>query len=129
MTMQMELDFSSKPAKRRRSTDPSRSGRPHHRTTILTTDNRTYAKVRNLVQGEEMSVEFCNDIISSAAGGSSVEHHSIRRVNLLRRQMNGGFMSVKVRSEQGVSIHCTLVGELKGEDDACSCFVTVKKAV
>lgn len=102
-----------------------RSGRSHHRTTILTTDNETYRRVRNLKSGEEMTIEFVNDIISSAKGGNSVVHTPIRRFRLLGRQISGNYRRVKVRSEQGVAIRCLIVGNLVGREDACSCRVNV----
>lgn len=101
--------------------------RPHHRTTILTVDGATYRKVANLKPAEELLVEFVNDIVSSARGGNSKIHHSIRRVDLLRRQLSTEFRNVKVRTEPDMAINCTLIGSIKGESDACSAKVFVRK--
>lgn len=103
--------------------------RPHHRTTTLTTDGETYERVANLREGEECRIEFCNDIVSSAKGGNSVDHHPIRRVRLLRRQIAGNFRRVKVRSTQGMALNCVITGDVIGKDDACSGHITVSRAL
>lgn len=73
-------------------------------------------------------MEYVNDIISSAKGGQSINHHPIRRSALLARQIKGGFNRVKVRSEQGLALNCIIVGDLTGEEDACSGFITVRRS-
>ena len=104
------------------------ANRPHHRTTTLTTDGATYERVANLRDGEECAVEFCNDIVSSAKGGNSVDHHPIRRVRLLRRQLSGNFRKVKVRSTQGLALNCIIVGDdILGREDACSGHIMVAR--
>lgn len=101
--------------------------RPHHRTTTLTVDAATYNRVANLKPGEETQVEFVNDIVSSAKGGNSIDHHSIRRVDLLRRQIATAFRNIKVRTEMGTTILCVITGRVKGESDKCTAFATVMK--
>lgn len=118
---QLEFDFEpNRPAKRE-----FRVGRPNHHTTILTTDERTYARVAAMTLTEEVEVEFVNDIISSAKGGSSNVHHSIRRSALLKRQMEGGWTKVKVRYTQGEEVIRYIVSRIEGADDACSARVWV----
>lgn len=101
--------------------------RPHHRTTTLTVSEAAYEKVANLRPGEETKVEFVNDIVSSARGGGSVVHHSIRRIDLLRRQLQTEFRNVKVRAEMGTEVNCLLVGWIGGESDACYGTAKVRK--
>lgn len=101
--------------------------RPHHRTTTLTVDSDTYKRVANLKPGEETEVEFVNDIVSSAHGGNSIDHHSIRRIDLLRRQISTAFRNVKVRTEMGTCVTCIIRGSLRGASDRCSARATVTK--
>ena len=119
MTTQCEFDFNSMKV--------AKANRPHHRTTIITTDNDSYEMVAKLRDGEEVNIPLVNDIISSASGGSSVIHHPIRRVRLLRRQLAGNFRRVKVRSEKDRTINCIIVGDIWGKDDSCFARVTVSK--
>lgn len=101
--------------------------RPHHRTTALTVDSATFKRLANLKPGEELEVEFVNDIVSSAKGGNSKVHHSIRRVDLLRRQIATAFRNVKVRTEMGTEIACLILGRVNGESDACTGRVNIRK--
>lgn len=105
-----------------------RVGRPHHRTTMLTTTRKEFDRVKNMADDEEVMIQFPNDIISSAKGGSSVAHHSVRRIDLIRRQINGGFTKVNVRCEQGFHIPCFIVSSVTGESDSCSGYVWVSKS-
>ena len=102
--------------------------RPHHRSTTLTTDGKTYERLVRLREGEECKIEFCNDIVSSAKGGADVDHHPIRRARLLRRQLAGNYRKVKVRNTQGVALTCMIVGDVLGKEDACSCRITVARS-
>lgn len=104
------------------------ASRPHHRTTTLTTDGESYERVVALRPGEETEVEFCNDIVSSAKGGGSVEHHPIRRVSLLKRQLAGGWRNVKVRTEKGTAVACIILENPKGKDDACAGRILVRRS-
>ena len=99
--------------------------RPHNRTTIITTDAKTFSKAKRLRIGERLTIECPNDIISSAKGGQSKVHHSIRRVSLLRRHIAGGYRRVKVRCEMGNSVPCVLTGKITGVTDASSFKVEV----
>lgn len=102
-------------------------GRPHHRTTMLTVDAKTYEAVRNLVAGENLTIAFVNDIVSSAKGGDSVIHHALRRSDLLNRQIMGGYTRCKVRTDMERSANCLIVGGLSGSADACACELTVAR--
>lgn len=104
-----------------------RGYRPHHRTTTLTTDGETYMKVSRLREGETALVEFVNDIVSSACGGSSAKHHPIRRVKLLKNQVDGNFRRVKVRTEMEGSIPCLICGNVYGKEDACAGILSIKR--
>ena len=121
MTSQLELDFTPN----KRIVRERRVNRPHHRTTTITTTRKTFETLMNIEPGVEVSVQFPNDLISSAKGGASTIHHSIRRVSLLRRQIIGGFSKVKVRCEQGVEIPCVLASDVYGADDDCVGMVKV----
>lgn len=118
---QLEFDFEPNRPTRREY----RVGRPNHHTTILTTTARTFARVAAMGLDEEVEVEFVNDIISSAKGGSDNIHHSIRRAALLKRQMEGGWTKVKVRFAQGEEVIRHIASRIEGDDDACSVRVWV----
>lgn len=97
------------------------------RATYLTTDRRTYAKVRDLKVGECARIEFVNDIVSST-GGKAAEHYTLRRHQLIARMIHGGFHKIMVRCEAGIAVNCIIVGCLSGSEDACSGKVTVRRA-
>lgn len=101
--------------------------RPHHRTTTLTTDWNTFKIVRELSEGQEYPAVFVNDIVSSARGGNSVEHHEIRRRSLLERQFKGGYRKVRLRCRMGVSLDCLMTEAPVGADDSCACVIRVKR--
>lgn len=112
---QAEFDFGGK--KRRN----------HHRTTILTTDRRTFERVRTLRPGDELRCSACNDIISSARCSSENEHHMIRRVSLVRRQMAGNYTAVKVRTEADELLRCKLISVGNEPEDACAFTVVITR--
>lgn len=126
---QIEFDFNARtetPRKPRRSVRTERKveGRPHHRTTILTVSQRDFNRVLN---GEMVPVQFCNDIVSSAKGGQSTVHHSIRRIDLLRRQLAGGFRKVKIRHDADFTIDCLMsMDGPEGASDDCYGWITVQ---
>lgn len=126
---QTEFDFSARtetPRKPHRSVQRERrvNSRPHHRTTILTVSQRDFKRVLN---GETVPVQFCNDIVSSAKGGQSTVHHSIRRIDLLRRQLAGGFRKVKIRHDADCTIDCLMsMDGPTGASDDCYGLITVQ---
>lgn len=126
---QIEFDFNARtetPRKPRRSVRAERrvDSRPHHRTTILTVSQRDFNRVLN---GEIVPVQFCNDIVSSAKGGQSTVHHSIRRIDLLRRQLAGGFRKVKIRYDADFTIDCLMsMDGPEGASDDCYGWITVQ---
>ena len=100
--------------------------RHHAKKVLLTTDRSTYERVRNLANGESIRIEFVYDIVSSFRG-ESVNHHTLRRTELLRRMLHGDFRKIAVRCEAGIAVDCLLVGYLKGETDGCSGQVVIGK--
>lgn len=127
----MEFDFNAPveaPKTPRRSvrTERRSMSRPHHRTTILTVSKRDFERV---AAGGECRVVFCNDVVSSAKGGGSVVHHSIRRIDLLQRQVEGGFRKVKVRYEPDFEIECEMLGCPSGDTTDCCGSIEVRKAI
>ena len=118
---QMKLDLSGN----------GRVNRPHHRTTVLTTDRVHYDILARAKEGETVMIPFVNDIVSTTRGGVDADHHPIRRLALLRAQIGGGFRKVKVRSELGNDIPC-LISAASGSDgdrmeDRCDPFAWVYK--
>lgn len=107
---QTEFDFGTRTEASRKHRGGIRAGRransPHHKTTILTVSRGDFGRVRG---GGWVRVCFCNDIVSSCRGepNDSV-HHSIRRIDLLKRQAAGGYEKVKVRCDAGVEIDCRM---------------------
>lgn len=107
--------------------DPRR--RRNNRVTLLTTTRRDFTRVANLKEGQTLVVECPNDIISSARNGRDNVHHSIRRVELLRRSFRGGHRVVRVRCEQGNEVSCLIGGLPVGEADSPSFRVTVERTL
>lgn len=109
--------------------DEARKRRRCNRTTILTTTRRAFDRARRLEDGQSLVVECPNDIISSARQGRDNVHHSIRRVELVRRSFRGGHLAVFVRCEQGDEVRCVLCGAPVGERDATAFRVRVCRAL
>lgn len=99
--------------------------RNRNRTTIITTDNRHFTKVLNAKLGAMIEIPFVNDIVSSHRGEIGNKHHSIRRISLLRRQFMGGYERVRIRTQQGIHVDCTLAASPGGQADDCSCVAVV----
>lgn len=125
---QIEFDFNARtetPRKPRRSVRTERKveGRPHHRTTILTVSQRDFNRVLN---GETIPVQFCNDIVSTT-NGKNIDHYCIRRIDLLRRQVAGGFRKVKIRYSADLTIDCLMsMDGPEGASDDCYGWITVQ---
>ena len=98
----------------------------HAKKVLLTTDRSTYERVRNLKPEATMTVEYVNDIVSSFRG-ESVNHHTLRRTEMLRRMYHGSKLAV--RCEAGMSIDCIKSGDVIGSADACSGKVVIGKTV
>jgi len=74
-----------------------------------------------------MMVWAVNDIVSSAKGGQSIDHHMLRRSALIRRQLRGGYNKVKVRTDGTDAIECVLLGQAPCSDDECTFSVSIGK--
>lgn len=105
-----------RPVAKSAAADPRR--RRNNKVTLLTTTRAQFCKVKNLKEGQTLVVECPNDIISSARNGRDNVHHSIRRVDLLRRSFRGGHRAVRVRCEQGNEVGCLIGGLPVGVSDA-----------
>ena len=117
---QLKLDLSGK----------GRVNRPHHRTTVLTTDRLHYDILLREKYGKTVMIPFVNDIVSTTRGGVDADHHPIRRLVLLRAQVHGQYRKVKVRSEVGNDIQCyvSAICGVDGEgEDRCDTFAWVYK--
>jgi hypothetical protein len=104
------------------SASPSRR---RNRSTILTTSRALFMRVSKLSEGQSFVIECPNDIISTARNGQDNVHHSVRRVELIRRALRGGFRAVRVRYEQGFDVKCLIDGDPVGNEDAASFRVKV----
>ena len=123
----MRVSIQRPKAKVGRAEDPRR--RRNNRVTLLTTTRRDFARVANLKEGQTLVVECPNDIISSARNGRDNVHHSIRRVELLRRSFRGGYRAVRVRCEQGYEVNCLIGGLPVGKTDSPSFRVKVERTL
>lgn len=117
----------TRPRTRTASAEPRR--RRNNNVTLLTTTRAVFDKVRNLREGQSLVVECPNDIISSARNGRDNVHHSIRRVELLRRSLRGGHRAVRVRWEQGNEVCCLLGSAPVGMKDAPTFRVRVERVL
>ena len=125
---EIQSEFSFVTPKRIRKVNVCEStDRPHHRTTTITVNRASFEKVRKMGSGERVTLMFTNDIVSSAHGGASKVHHTIRRVALLSRQIAGGFNKVKVRCEQGIDVPCFITSLSYDHEDDCYGWATVTK--
>lgn len=105
----------------------AKNTRRHNKTTIITTDKKTYDYVCKMKNGAKITIEGVNDIVSSARGSKDDTHHYLRRVALIRRQIAGGFFKASVRYLKGFEVACVLCGVSCGHDDSCTFRVKITR--
>lgn len=103
--------------------------RRRNKMTILTTTQSAFTRVSQLRESQSLEIECPNDIISTARNGQDNVHHSVRRVELVRRAINGGYRAVRVRYQQGFEVLCHIVGVPVGNEDAASFRVRVARVI